>query len=121
MLRRCFSNIILLVTVAIIIIFLFIIISCSTGKWHWFGRSGALVTMVGVLLSVRPLIRMGYKEWKDSLNVISCGSLPPIPLEEQEEIKQESKDIDALHIGVIISVIGTLIWAYGDLIGGLPK
>lgn len=29
-------------------------------------------------------------------------------------------DVNALHIGIILSVIGTLIWAYGDLIGGLP-
>jgi hypothetical protein len=29
--------------------------SYFTGKWHWFGRSGAIATMSGILLSTRLL------------------------------------------------------------------
>ena len=95
------------------------IVSCFTGKWHWFGRSGAWVTMIGVILSVRPLIRMGLNGWIQSQSVIDLGHINPTP-EEIEEDMQKTQDANAFKIGVYMSIAGTLIWAYGDLIRGLP-
>ncbi|WP_162622345.1 hypothetical protein [Acinetobacter sp. WCHAc060042] len=75
--------------------------------------------MVGVILSVRPLIRMGLNQWIQSQEVINLGHIEPT-LEEIEGKRQKSLDAKAFHIGVFMTLIGTLIWAYGDLIGGLP-
>ena len=94
--------------------------SFVTAEWHWFGRSGAILTMAGVLLSVRPLIRMGFSEWYRSMSVIDCGHLEPTP-EEIEAERQSNLDATASRIGVYMAVIGTLVWAYGDLIGGLTQ
>lgn len=120
MLRKFLSNTFFLVLTALTIVVLFIYLSYSTQAWHWFGRSGSLITMIGVILGIRPIIRMGYSKWKENLNIIDLGHIEPTP-EDQEKDRQESKDSDALLIGGILSIIGTLIWAYGDLMGDLLK
>lgn len=75
--------------------------------------------MVGVILSVRPVIRMGFDEWVKSLSIIDGGHFPPTP-EEIECGRQAKLDAIASHVGIFMALIGTLVWAYGDLIGGLP-
>lgn len=117
--RKHFSNIWLLFGLAAVVLVVSTVASYLTCKWHWFGRSGAIVTVAGVLLSVRPLVRMGLTEWVRSQSVIDGGQDPPTP-EEVEEDRQTKLDATATQIGAAMAVIGTLIWAYGDLIGGLP-
>lgn len=117
--RRHLSNIWLLVGLASIVLVASALVSYLTCQWHWFGRSGAIVTMVGVLLSVRPLVRMGLTEWLRSQSVINGGHAEPTP-EEREEDRQTKLDVTATQIGVAMALVGTLIWAYGDLVGGLP-
>jgi len=63
---------------------------------------------------------MGLSEWIQSQNIIDLGHIIPTP-EEIEEDTQISKDACAVKIGVFMSITGTLIWAYGDLIGELLK
>jgi len=92
--------------------------SYFTCEWHWFGRSGAWVTMIGVILSVRPLIRMGLSKWIQSLSTFDGGNINPTPEEIEEDI-QVIKDMKSFKRGVYMSIIGTLIWAYGDLLGRL--
>lgn len=75
--------------------------------------------MAGVILSVRPLMRMGFAEWLASSKIIDGGSFDPTP-EEIEEDKQTTLDAKSSRIGFYMALVGTLIWAYGDLIGGLP-
>ncbi|WP_154716798.1 hypothetical protein [Sterolibacterium denitrificans] len=76
--------------------------------------------MAGVILSVRPLIRLGFSEWFRSLSVIDGGYIEPTPKEIEAE-RQSKLDATASHIGVYMALIGTLVWAYGDLIGGLSS
>lgn len=94
------------------------IASCYTDNWLWFTGSGAWVTIIGVVLTARPLIRMGYSKWRESLNMIDCGSLSPT-LEEIEEERQSDQDAKAYIIGLCMSVIGTLILTFGGLLGAL--
>ena len=105
--------------VAVLAVLVSFLVSYITGKWHWFGRSGAIVAMAGVILSVRPLVRMGFVEWLNSQRVIDGGHLVPTP-EEVEGARQTTLDAKATHIGAYMALVGTLIWAYGDLIGGVP-
>ena len=117
--NRNLSNTYLLVGIAVTAVVTSILVSYLTCKWHWFGRSGAIVTMIGVILSVRPVIRMGYDEWIKSLSIIDGGHYPPTP-EEIEEERQMNLDAMASRIGIYMALVGTLVWAYGDLVGGLP-
>lgn len=113
------SNIWLLVTIAILAVTISILASCMTCKWHWFGRSGAILTMSGVLLSIRPLVRMGLKEWIRSLSTINGGNFLATTAEIKDEM-QSKQDAVAFQLGAVMILLGTLIWAYGDLIGGFP-
>lgn len=72
--------------------------------------------MAGVLLSVRPLVRMGRVGWISYQATIDGGHIPPTP-EEVEADRQSELDARAAQIGTFMAVAGTLIWAYGDLIG----
>lgn len=117
--NRLFSNIWLLVGVSVLVVVASVLASYMTCKWHWFGRSGGIVTMAGVILSVRPLVRMGFAEWLRSQRIIDCGHIVPTP-EEIEEERQSTIDATASKLGVYMALAGTLVWAYGDLIGGLP-
>ncbi|MGD9699447.1 hypothetical protein [Acinetobacter sp.] len=116
--KKILSNTFLMTAIAIIIVTASLIESWSTNEWHWFGRSGAWATMIGVILSVRPLIRMGLSKWIQSLSTFDGGNMDPTPEEIEEDI-QIIKDMQSFKRGVYMSIIGTLIWAYGDLLGRL--
>lgn len=113
--KNLLSNIWLLILLAVLIALISIAVSISSGKWHWFGRSGAWLTVIGIILSARPLIRMGTDKWIQSKGIINLGSLVPTP-NEIENSKQSNLDDSAFQVGIPMSIIGTLIWAYGDLI-----
>ncbi|MBI3100103.1 MAG: hypothetical protein HYY98_00885 [Burkholderiales bacterium] len=117
---KLLSNIRLLVGAAVLAVAISFATSFVTSKWHWFGRSGAVLTMAGVILSVRPLVRMGFSEWFRSLNVIDGGHFELTP-EEIEAERQSRLDATASHVGVYMALVGTVVWAYGDLIGGFPQ
>lgn len=92
------------------------LISQCSSDWTWFSRSGAMITVCGVALSVRPVIRKGYKPWLKSLQEIDCGHIVPTA-EEIEESRQVDQDALALWIGAIMAFVGAIIGAYGDLVG----
>lgn len=117
--NKLLSNVWLLVGVAALVVVISVLESYITGKWHWFGRSGAIITMAGVILNMRPLVRMGLAEWLRSQQVIDGGHFEHTA-EEIEEERQETLDAFAAKIGLYMVVAGTVVWAYGDLIGGLP-
>ena len=77
------------------------------------------MTMAGVTLSVRPLVRMKFADWLRSLTVIDGGGFESTEMEIEEE-RQTTLDAKASKIGWRMVLVGTIIWAYGDLIGGLP-
>jgi hypothetical protein len=74
--------------------------------------------MAGVILSVRPIVRMGLSEWLWSQSELGGGSFIPTPEEVQEQ-SQRSADATASRTGAIMALVGTVIWAYGDLFGYL--
>jgi len=55
----------------------------------------------------------------------SCGTITrlthAVPTEEETKAQREAeRDARALLIGSALLIFGTLVWAYGDLIGGPP-
>ncbi|MGY2259282.1 hypothetical protein [Pseudomonas sp. SDO55104_S430] len=118
--KRLFSNIKFLLTASALIVLSSAAASFLTNQWHWFGRSGAILTIAGVLLTFRPLVRMGLTEWLRTQSIIDYGHL--IPTEEETEAdRQTTLDGSASKLGITLAIIGTLVWAYGDLIGGFPS
>ena len=87
-----------------------------TGDWDWFGRSGSVLTLAGVVLTARPLIRLGLARWIEEQSVIDGGTVPPTR-GELEAGRQRRLDSRAFQTGTVLAVAGTLIWGYGDLVG----
>ncbi len=97
-------------------VFLAALNSHFTNQWDWFSRSGSIAIIMGVLLGIRPIIRLGLKGWFESLHTIDCGNF--VPTEDEMEKERQSKlDSEATKLGAIFSILGALISAYGDLIG----
>ncbi|MFL1478260.1 hypothetical protein [Pseudomonas grimontii] len=115
--KRIFSNVIFLIISSVLFVLASIALSAWSHHWHWFGRSGAILTIAGVLLTFRPLIRMGLTEWLLSQSIINGGNLTPTAAEIESD-RQVKIDGRASMCGAYMAVVGTLIWAYGDLVGG---
>ena len=113
--NKLLSNICLFIIIPTCAISASLIASLITEEWHWFGRSGAIVTMAGVILSVRPVVRRGFNEWLKQQDEIDYGSLDDNTAKEIEEKRQVRLDLIASYIGMFMTMIGTLIWGYGDL------
>lgn len=116
--NRLLSNSSLLLSLCTIVVGVSLSVSLWSGAWHWFARSGAIATLAGVVLSVRPLIRMGLLGWVRHQNKIDGGGAGPTP-EELEADRQQLLDARAARLGALLAVAGTLVWAYGDLLGEL--
>ncbi len=88
------------------------LLSLQTGAWHWFQRSGALLVSIGAMLSTQdafstllgPMIGDGTQ----------ARNLPAI-----EAADHTSRDLWTRLCGFWVVGFGTLVWAYGDLIGCL--
>lgn len=107
----------LLILLAIGAVCLSIEVSYTTRNWDWFARSGSIVTMVGIILSVKPILRMGIGKYIQEQNTQDNGSISGDTHKEILEDRQLKLDVWGLYIGNFMTVVGTLIWGYGDLLG----
>lgn len=87
--------------------------SLYTGAWHWFQRSGALTVSMGAILSTRRSLRLMLESMigDEGPNCRSKASKLP-PFSDPAELRTRL-------CGFALVAMGTLIWAYGDLIGCL--
>jgi hypothetical protein len=79
-------------------------------------RCGALWVILGGVLVLRPILRVGYPEWYRRSRVIDVGTLTTTP-QDREEGRQ--KEIDARCVQIIgpyLGMLGTLLWAYGSVL-----
>jgi drug/metabolite transporter (DMT)-like permease len=116
--KTLLSNILLVSVVALISVAISLVASFYSEQWHWFGRSGSIMAICGVILTIRPIIRLGLKKWIEVQNTIDGGSFKPPP-EEKEKDRQSDLDHKASQIGSFLAILGTIIWGYGDLVGRL--
>jgi hypothetical protein len=119
--RRILANDSLMVVLASGVALGALIQSCVTGEPSWFARAGALLVAIGINVVARTTIT-GVDPRP---NVMSDDSGTYIRLPEHYHALREpvpSWVIEDQHtrraigvIGPIISLVGTLIWAYGDV------
>lgn len=99
-------------------------------SWAWFQRSGAIVTLAGALLGYRSVIRLGRHGVGGASMHVAMGKIVSIddsgPIqtakikydeETIERFRQDVLDKVAGYLGAWMIVLGTGIWAYGDLLG----
>jgi hypothetical protein len=118
--RKLLTNICLVASLGLVIVIVSFAVSVCSGQWHWFSRSGSILTVAAVILTVRPIIRLGLRGLLEAQSVIDGGHATPTP-EEIEAENQQKLDAKSSLIGLFLLVIGAVIWGYGELLGGLPK
>ena len=118
--RRLLTNIYLVATLGLVSVIISFAVSVCSGQWHWFSRSGSILTVTGVILTVRPIIRLGLRGLLETQSVIDGGHSTPTP-EEIEAENQQKLDAKSSLIGGLFLLVGAVIWGYGDLLGGLRK
>ena len=98
---------------AAILVSISLLASFYTDAWHWFQRSGALMVSIGAILSTRyPLGLILDSMIGDSAQRIRNQSDGSAFLNNMGELR-------TCICGFIFVAMGTLIWAYGDLLGCL--
>ena len=83
-------------------------LSIATDAWHWFPRSGALLASIGAILSTRRVLRVMISAMIDDRSLSEVVTSEGVPV---------SDDLTACFVGFWVVGFGTLIWAYGDLLG----
>jgi hypothetical protein len=87
--------------------------SFYTDAWHWFQRSGALMVSIGAVLSTRRALSL-------ILEGMIGGSSPARSLLSSETTQTiDMGELQTCVCGFLFVAMGTLIWAYGDLLGCL--
>ena len=91
-----------------------IIVSIYTEDASHVARAGALVTLAGIFMTTRRLLVKSAE--KQSFDPLKQGS-KHVPLLESELLeKEEIEHLKAEKCGFWFLIVGTLIWAYGDLV-----
>lgn len=110
-----FTNIKVIMILSILFGLLSLVFSIKNDDVEWFQASGAIITIAGVILASRKIIRLGIENYIKDEQTIDCGHIVPTP-EEIEDDKQFNEDIKSYHMSIWLLVIGTFIWAYGGII-----
>jgi hypothetical protein len=99
----------------LILVFLFVglslFASLTTGAWHWFQRSGAIMVSIGAVLSTRQPLRLILDSMIKGRHSLATG--------EKQSGAGYLNQIKTCVCGFLMVAMGTLIWAYGDLLGCL--
>ena len=117
-LKNCATSIPFLFVVGTIVTVFFVWLSFERKDWSWFSRSGSIICILGATMTLRRLIRLGLRRFYKHETEIDAGYF-----QQSEDEKRENEelflDIRATNLGFAITMAGTLVWAFGDLINKL--
>ena len=96
-----------------------------SNNFLWVSRSGSIITVLGILLTIK------HKIFLDSLYVHALVANPSfynnhLPFEKKDDnqnkdlslhLRQTKERLRDEYIGFALTIIGTIIWGYGDLLG----
>ena len=92
-----------------------IVLSITHKDWSWINRFGAVVIVAGLLFTMSPLFSKGiYKSRSSAFRLADRRSDGIIVTTTSEERRIGNN----VALGIIITAIGTLTNAFGDILGG---
>jgi hypothetical protein len=109
---------ILVVTISIVIVSLFV--SFYTLDFAWFGRAGSVMTILGLMLTIKHTI---LSDTRDIHKVVMARQHYSVFAPERdsdsyrEHMEMARNSIRDEYIGFTLTILGTVIWGYGDLAG----
>ena len=98
---------------AAVLVGLSLLASFYTDAWHWFQRSGALMVSIGAVLSTRRALSLILE------GMIGGSSLDRSLSSSETTQASDMGELQTCVCGFMFVAMGTLIWAYGDLLGCL--
>ncbi len=101
----------LLFAVAVVVVGGSFALSFTTDAWHWFQRSGALLVSIGAILTTRHLLR--------SMLTAMLEERKPSEAFASDRRTLSDSELATCFVGVWVVGLGTITWAYGDLVGCL--
>ncbi|HBQ29025.1 MAG TPA: hypothetical protein DD719_06520 [Desulfotomaculum sp.] len=113
--RHLLSNTCFIAACSAVIAVLSFVASVCLNDVEWFQASGAIMTVGGVLLAARKIVRLELEEFMKNEKTIDGGLFEPTP-EENEQSRQFDLDIRAYRWSIGLVIVGTLIWAYGGIV-----
>ena len=96
--------------------------SISSNDFSWFSRSGSVITIFGLLLTMKHHILSSSRDI-DSIVMEKCHYANYAPDEGTPSYNENRKNAKIImrdeYLGVFITITGTIIWGYGDLVYNL--
>lgn len=93
-----------------------VVSSIFNSDWLWFSRFGSLITVAGLLLISSPIFVKGiYLSSESAFGFATLDDDGNTMVTSEEDRKIGSK----IFSGIVITIVGTVIWGFGDLIGKL--
>lgn len=105
---------------AIVTLMIGAVLSIDLDDWSWFSRSGSLIVVYGIILTSHHIFVHMH-----NLSHMQHRRMSQINRDWARESKHEFIHDDIEHTwknekyGLLMLVLGTLIWGFGDLIGTL--
>lgn len=110
--RKALANKFFVASVVLIFSLFSLLFSICTKNFSIFSASGAIVTLGGVVLAARKIIRLGYTDFVKSEENWDLGRVG----EKTEEEHQRELDYESYKVSIPLIISGTLVWAYGGFI-----
>lgn len=88
--------------------------SIKTGEFSWFGRFGSIITIMPIIIS---LFELSIDRRSLFFSKNNYCKLAP---DNVEELSAKYWPI-VIWVNSMISIIGTVIWGFGDLLGNVMK
>jgi len=85
-----------------------------TNRAELFSRAGAILALAGTLMTFRFYLRGAHNSYLRDTGIADQPAFRHIPHHEAK-MKAPKEDYKAICCGIICIVLGTIVWAYGDV------
>lgn len=125
--KKLLTNNNILILITFFIILYGIIHSVIAEDFIWFARSGSVLVAIGIfmisrftLVNEEPLLFIGDEKTYENLNSPDFYNKRDMQIPDYVVKDHENKKSIEIY-GPFISLLGTLIWGYGDLLNEIVK
>ena len=111
----------IVIALALLLLIISFVYATESEQSMWFSRAGCATTILGLLLTMKHTILADSRDiHKIIMEKKHYAVLAPKPESDayQEDIKLAKHILRDEYTGLTLTVIGTIVWGYGDLIHG---
>jgi hypothetical protein len=110
-------------SIAAVIMLAGCLISIQADDWSWFSRCGSLVVVIGIILTSSQILDHIRLLKMRELNLSGDFNRDWASEERRQALLQSRFNQETTwtneRSGLLMLIAGTLIWGFGDLVGGL--